>query len=139
MYQYGNVAVKYQNEKRYKRPDQPKPRTEKEKGTTQVEKRAVLPVFALSRGKVLVLFTVIIMLATLSLLMARATILTEKNFERQALEIQLRELEEMNAQLEGKIVELRSPERIITVAQNELGMTMKEDSVRILSRSSTGE
>ena len=138
MFQYGNVAVKYQNEKRYKRPVQKRTGLEKENSPKGNAKKRVLPAISLSKGKVLALFTVIIMLATLSLLMARAALLTEKNFERQALEVQLQKLEEANAQLEGEIVELSSPERILSVAK-QLGMTMKEDSVRILSRSSERE
>jgi len=134
MYQYGNVAYKYQNEKRYKRSVQSQSKHNKGQ-ETQAQVNVIPSSVSLSRGKLLILFAIVIVLAVLSLLMARSVILTEKNYDYLALEEKLHQLEENNTRLEEEIVNLRSPERILTFAEKELGMTMKEKSVKILSRS----
>lgn len=134
MYQYGNVAFKYQNERRYKRPNSIKSQQNlKTDNHSQIEVRP--SVLALSRGKLLVLFALIIVVAVLILLMARSVIITEINYDYLALEKELQQLQESNALLEAEIVELRSPDRILSLAEKELGMTMRENSVTIMSRS----
>ncbi len=134
MYQYGNVAFKYQNERRYKRPNTIQ--SQKNSKTDNHSQSELRPsILTLSRGKLLVLFAMIIVIAVLILLMARSVIITEINYDYLALEKELQQLQESNALLEAEIVELRSPDRILSLAEKELGMTMRENSVTIMSRS----
>ncbi|EGL82167.1 cell division protein FtsL [Caldalkalibacillus thermarum TA2.A1] len=134
MYQYGNVAVKYQNEKRNKHLSRQQHKQEP-KQPPQHQPHPQGQSLLSSREKMLYLFAVLIVIAALSLLMARGALLTEMNYELQALERELEQLEENNAKLEVEVIQLSSPERILAIAQNELGMDMRERTVKVLSRS----
>ncbi|GGK15635.1 hypothetical protein GCM10010965_05760 [Caldalkalibacillus thermarum] len=134
MYQYGNVAVKYQNEKRNKHLSRQQHKQEP-KQPSQHQPHPQGQSLLSSREKMLYLFAVLIVIAALSLLMARGALLTEMNYELQALERELEHLEENNAKLEVEVIQLSSPERILAIAQNELGMDMRERTVKVLSRS----
>ncbi|MDQ0339215.1 cell division protein FtsL [Caldalkalibacillus uzonensis] len=138
MYQYGNVAVKYQNENRNRRLNNQQKQQEPKQTSHHQSKTKGQSLLA-SREKMLSVFAVLIVIATLSLLMARGAMLSEMNYELQALERELEKLEETNAKLEVEVIQLSSPERILAIAQNELGMSMQERTVKILSKSREGD
>lgn len=124
MYQYGNVAVKYQNQNRMKQQNPPEGR--------QAPKRES---YSANRDKMIALFALLIIIAVLSLLMARGVLLSELNYELLALEEELVQLEEENAKLQVQVIQLSAPERILTIAEKELGMNLADArSVKILSK-----
>lgn len=159
MYQYGNVAVKYQNEKKEKRYSikpiqvkqpqkivqaQPKPQKMVEAQpkkqaikSPKVKKKSVrvthTDALFSRKEKMLYICTVIVAVAMLSLLLARGAMLAEMNYEIQVLEKESAETVAKNAQLELEVIALSSPDRIIDIAKNDLGMKMHEATLRVVT------
>lgn len=130
MYQYGNVAVQYQNEKK-KRP---------EKHREQRQQPKVAPVrHGISTGeKLLYILFIIIVVTVLSVLLTRYATISQLNYEAQYLEKESVKIEERNSTLQLEVASLSAPERIIAIAQEE-GMTLNKSTVRILSHPSVPE
>lgn len=130
MYQYGNVAVQYQNEKK-KRP---------EKHRKQSQQPKVAPVrHGISTGeKLLYILFIIIVVTVLSVLLTRYATISQLNYEAQYLEKESVKIEERNSTLQLEVASLSAPERIIAIAQEE-GMTLNKSTVRILSHPSVPE
>lgn len=130
MYQYGNVAVQYQNEKR----------RSPEIHRKQKQQPKAAPVrHGISAGeKMLYILVIIIVVAVLSVLLTRYATISQLNYESQYLEKESVKIEERNAILHLEVASLSSPERIIAIAQEE-GMTHNKSTVRILSHPSVPE
>ncbi|WP_082732413.1 cell division protein FtsL [Tepidibacillus decaturensis] len=60
--------------------------------------------------------------------------ISEYNYSIQNLEKSIAKTNEENDTLQLKIAELSAPERIIKIAQEELGMALNEEQVIILSK-----
>lgn len=130
MYQYGNVAVQYQNEKK-KRPEKYREKRQQPK---------VAPVrHGISTGeKLLYILFIIIVVTVLSVLLTRYATISQLNYEAQYLEKESVKIEERNSTLQLEVASLSAPERIIAIAQEE-GMTLDKSTVRILSHPSVPE
>jgi cell division protein FtsL len=137
LYQYGNVATEYQKEKR-KRPKkrellhQPHSHSSHPQEPLQHE-RASNEQLISSGEKLLYIICVIGVVVLLSLLLTRYATISQLNFEAQYLQKELTTVNEENSNLQLIVAEYSSPERIITFAKEELGMTEKHPPVKILS------
>lgn len=131
MYQYGNVAVQYQNHKRRKL--QPKRKQQKRPEHRPAPQKS--SGVGISTGeKVLYILTIFLVVAVLSALLTANASISQMNYEIQHLEREVALIEEQNANLQLEITALSSPDRIIDIATNELGMMMRDSTVRIMSR-----
>lgn len=135
MYQYGNVAVQYQKEK------QRKPTSNRNQQQHQNQQPQSNPVRSvISPGeKLLYIFSVVVIVAVLSLLLMRVATLSQYNYEIQSMERETAQIEERNSNLQLEVAALSAPERIIKLAQEESGMTLSESTVKILSNPSASE
>ncbi|WP_025028061.1 cell division protein FtsL [Caldalkalibacillus mannanilyticus] len=136
MYQYGNVAVQYQKEKKIRpkqrhsnQPPKQQPKPNKQQHVSSQRK-------ILSSGeKLLYIACIIGIVVLLSMLLSRYATITQLNYEIQALEKEVKTIEEVNMNLELIVAEYSSPERIRKVAQEELGMVEKNPNVKVLKPS----
>jgi cell division protein FtsL len=80
------------------------------------------------------LLAVVTVISVLALLLAQNAMITQVNYDVQSNEQDVAELQDKNAMLEMEIAELSSPERIIGIAEKELGMQSVESRVRVLSQ-----
>lgn len=124
MYQYGNVAAQYQNEKK-KRPEIRRQQRQQPK-TTPVRQ-------GISPGeKLMYILFILIVVAVLSVLLTRYATISQLNYEAQYLERESVKIEERNSTLQLEVASLSAPDRIIAIAQEE-GMTLNKSTVKILS------
>lgn len=128
VYQYGNVAVQYQNEKK-KRPEirsqqNPQPKT-------TPTRQGISP-----GEKLLYILFILIVVAVLSVLLTRYATISQLNYEAQYLERESIKIEERNSTLQLEVASLSAPDRIIAIAQED-GMTINKTTVKVLSNPST--
>lgn len=86
-----------------------------------------------SREKLLYLVVVIIVVALSVVVITGYAVIAESNYQLQKLSKSLEVLAQENTGLEIEINKLRAPERIMGIAQQELGMTLDNDRVIVLS------
>lgn len=137
MYQYGNVALKYQNRREkishlrvVDRQDQ----------QPQVEVRKEIVYYGISTGeKLLYIAALLLVVGCLSMILAGNAAISQLNYEIQFLEKEIAQINEMNAYLQLEVAELSSPERIIGIATTELGLNQEKSMVRILSNHREGK
>ncbi|HET7628796.1 MAG TPA: cell division protein FtsL [Bacillales bacterium] len=72
-------------------------------------------------------------LASVYLVSTYATVFT-LNEEIEQLQSDLKTQEKVNGELEQQVAKLSRPERIFSIAKNELGMTFKENSVKVIGK-----
>lgn len=139
MYQYGNVAVEYQKQnprlkKEKKATTQTKGNIGTEVGTKAKTKSAVATHSVSTLEKLLYVCLVGIVIASSTVILMANAQITEINYQVQKLESETIAIQEKNELLQLEVALLSSPERIMDIAINELGMVMKDSSVRIMSR-----
>jgi cell division protein FtsL len=128
VYQYGNVAIQYQNEKK-KRPEIRRQQSQQPKMAPARQ--------GISPGeKLLYILFILIVVAVLSVLLTRYATISQLNYEAQYLEKESIKIEERNSTLQLEVASLSAPDRIIAIAQEE-GMTLNKSTVKILSNPST--
>jgi cell division protein FtsL len=81
--------------------------------------------------KLLYLFSILIFVVVSGILVSRVTESYENNYKLQEIEFQIESLSEQNKTLQLKISELQSPERIMDIAQNQLGMVRSDSQVHL--------
>jgi|GEM_PF-2698164 len=133
MYQYGNVAVKYQKEKKIK----PKQRQvlnhqpiEQKNPVTKQVVHTQRKTFSTGE-KLLYIFSVIGAVILLSFILQGYSTISQLNYEVQSMEAELKTIHEQNTNLQLIVAEYSSPDRIITIAKRELGMTEKNPNVKV--------
>lgn len=137
MYQYGNVALKYQ--KRQKKMNHLRV-VEQSHIQPQVEVKKEIVYYGISAGeKVLYIAALLLVVGCLSVLLAGNAQISQLNYEIQFLEKEIAQINELNAYLQLEVAELSSPERIIGIATTELGLNQEKSTVRILSNHSTSK
>lgn len=135
MYQYGNVAVQYQNKKRRVRQTQLGHRPQ-----FQPEPKKETVYYGLSTGeKILYICAIFVFVSGLSILLASNATISQLNYEIQFLEKETANIEEMNSNLLLEVATLSSPDRIISIATSQLGLGQKDSTVRILSNNNKQE
>ncbi|HEU5139825.1 MAG TPA: cell division protein FtsL [Bacillales bacterium] len=116
-----NLAYKIQQQQRYV--EQPKPSPKK------MFKRKV------TKGeKVLWSFALIGLLAASVLLVSTYASVYALNSDIEQLQSKIDTQTKVNSELEQKVSKLSRPERIFNIAKNDLGMTIKEDSVKVIGK-----
>ena len=115
----GNLAYKYQEQAYYNR-----------KNKKSINKRN-MP----AGEKVFYIFSVIFVVIVSSFVISGYAQIAEYNYSIQKLENSITQLNKDNESLQREIAKLSSPERIITIAKEELGMTLDEEQVIVLSKS----
>lgn len=134
MYQYGNVALKYQTERKNKpKLNHPKKQEPKRQIRTNPNSNPRTSRFS-AMEKMIYLFSVIIISGALILIMNQSAALSQINFNMQSTERDIVQVQEKNNQLELEVLELRSPDRIMKIAKSELNMKVEESQVKILSQ-----
>jgi len=119
--QYGNLAVQIKQEQ-----------TLETKKKSKVEKVAVkygIPV----EEKLLYLLSVIMVVCISGFILSRYALISQFNYDIENTKEVINSMHEENSSLRLKIDELSKRERILDIAQRELGMTMKNSTVRVLS------
>ncbi|OEH84704.1 cell division protein FtsL [Desulfuribacillus stibiiarsenatis] len=85
--------------------------------------------------KLVVLVFLALSIAASGVLVSKYVIATELTYQKQELQKQIVSYQELNSQLEMKIAELSSPERVYEIAINDIGMmTAPPDKVKIIHR-----
>ncbi|OEF96080.1 cell division protein FtsL [Desulfuribacillus alkaliarsenatis] len=85
--------------------------------------------------KLIVLCLVALAVAASGVLVSKYVTASELNYQKQELQQQIATFKEVNTQLEMKIAELSSPERIYEIAVNDIGMsTASPENVKIVQR-----
>lgn len=123
MYQYGNVAFKY------KKKQQQVSGTQNRK---QPQHHPEPKRFS-ALEKLIYLLSVVFVIGVLGYILSLKATIAQINYEVQALERSKADIEERNAELQLQVAELSSPERILDIAINKLGLNIKETPVKILS------
>lgn len=111
----GNLAYK-QNEKKYV------------KRKTNIKKKTIP-----TKEKLYYLFSVIFVVVLASIVISGYAQISELNYSIQKSENSIEQINNDNEDLQIKIAELSSPERIINIAQNELGMSFDEERLIVLA------
>ncbi len=88
----------------------------------------------LVKEKLFYLFSVVFVVVMASIVISNYAQIVEYNYSIQNVEKSIYQLQEENDNLQLKIAELSSPERIIDIAQNKLGMTVAEERIIVLSQ-----
>ncbi len=86
-----------------------------------------------SREKLLYFVVVIIFVALSVTIITGFAVIAESNYQLQQLSQSIEVLAQENTYLDMEITKLRSPERIMGIAQQELGMTLDNDRIIVLS------
>ena len=98
--------------------------------TIKKVKKRVMP----AGEKIFYLFAVIFIAGLASVVISGYAQIAEYNYSIQKIKNSIVEINKYTDQLQIEIAELSSPERIIDIAQNKLGMTLNEKQVIVLSR-----
>lgn len=117
IYTNGNLAVKYY--------DNSISRTK----TKPYNNKAIIS----SKEKLFYLVSVIILAVLAGLVISGYAIISENNYKVQELKKNIIKINQENEMLELEIAELSSPDRILNIAQKDLGMTLNEDRIIVLS------
>lgn len=86
------------------------------------------------KEKVFYLFSVAFVVIMASIVISNYAQIVEYNYSIQKVEKSITQIVEENDSLQLKIAELSSPERILDIAQNKLGMTVEEERIVVLSQ-----
>jgi cell division protein FtsL len=120
--QYGNLAVQINQERQQQRVNQPRQ-------ATKVSVRYSIPL----EEKLLYLLSVIVIVCISGFILSRYALISQYNYEIENAKEAIIQTQEQNTSMKLKVDELSKRERILHIAQNELGMTMKNSTVRVLS------
>ncbi|WP_164984852.1 cell division protein FtsL [Ammoniphilus sp. CFH 90114] len=119
---YGNLAVQLNQERKQQRVSEPKQ-------TSKVSVRYSIPL----EEKLLYLLSVIVIVCISGFILSRYALISQYNYEIENTKQAMIQMQEQNSSLKLKVDELSKRERILDIAQRELGMTMKDSTVRVLS------
>jgi cell division protein FtsL len=120
----GNLAVSTQVGKNY--------RLQEKKQNKKVKIKHSIPL----KEKLFYLAIIFIIVAITALVIYRYAMISQLNYQILQLKQEWQQISEKNAQLSLQIHELSKRERIVEIAEKELGMTFKDSKVRILSKAS---
>lgn len=119
--QYGNLAVQIKQEQALE--------TKKKSKVEKVAVKYGIPV----EEKLLYLLSVIMVVCISGFILSRYALISQFNYDIENTKEVINSMHEENSSLRLKIDELSKRERILDIAQRELGMTMKNSTVRVLS------
>ena len=122
-HQYGNLAVKVNQQQ-----VQPK--------TKQATVKKPLPMQSYGmpiEEKLLYLLSVVVIVCISGFILSRYALISQMNYEIEKMKVTINQTQEDNSSLKLKVDELNKRERILKIAQEELGMTSKNSTVRVLS------
>jgi len=119
VYTNGNLALKYNNENK----------------RISTNKETLNQPTMVMGEKLFYLFCVLFIVSLASIVIAGYAQIAKYNYSIQQLESSIKQNYEQNDQLQLKIAELSSPDRIIEIAQNDLGMALNEQQVIVLAQS----
>lgn len=117
---YGNLAVQMNQQQ-----VQPKEKPKAKKTTS----RYGIPI----EEKLLYLLSVIVIVCISGFILSRYALISQINYEIEGMKEQIKLTQEQNTSLKLRVDELNKRERILKIAQEELGMTTKNSTVRVLS------
>lgn len=118
---YGNLAVKYQHDRVAQTRAGTKP-------------NAVIVHYGLPAAeKFLYLLSVMVIVCICIFILSRYSLISQYNYEIENTKGKIYSLQEQNSSLKLKKDELGKRERILDIAGRELGMTIKDSTVRVLS------
>ncbi|WP_167577582.1 cell division protein FtsL [Ammoniphilus sp. YIM 78166] len=120
--QYGNLAVQINREREQQRVNPPRQ-------AAKVSVRYSIPL----EEKLLYLLSVIVIVCISGFILSRYALISQYNYEIENTKEAIIQTQEQNTSMKLKVDELSKRERILQIAQNELGMTMKNSTVRVLS------
>jgi cell division protein FtsL len=106
-------------------------RTNQQSRNGVVKQKAVQKSTIPQAEKLLYLFSILIFVVVSGILVSRGTESYENNYKQQEIQSQIKSLSEQNKILQLKISELQAPERIMDIAQNQLGMIQSESQVHM--------
>ncbi len=86
-----------------------------------------------ARERLLYIVLVIIAIALSVAVITGYALITENNYQLQKITKEVEVLVQTNTNLQFEISKLRQPERILSIAQQELGMTLNDDRIIVLS------
>lgn len=90
--------------------------------------------------KLIVLIVLALAVAASGISVSRYVVAAELNYQKQELQSQILTYKEANTQIEMKIAELSSPERIYEIAINDIGMqSAPAQKVKIVQRAQVAE
>lgn len=119
---YGNLAVQMNQEKVQSHVKEPK-----QIGKTTV--RHSIPM----EEKLLYLLSVMVIVCISGFILSRYAFISQMNYKIENIKENTIKTQEENSSLKLKVDELSKRERILDIAQRELGMTTKNSTVRVLS------
>ena len=119
--QYGNLAVQLKQDQALG--------TKKKSKVEKVTVKYGIPV----EEKLLYLLSVIMVVCISGFILSRYALISQFNYDIENTKEVINSTHEENSSLRLKIDELSKRERILDIAQRELGMTMKNSTVRVLS------
>lgn len=96
--------------------------------TGEEKKKKTMPV----KEKLFYIFAVLFVVLLASIVISGYAQIAESNYEIQKLEKSISTINQNNEDLQRKIAELSSPDRILKLAQEKLGMTLNEDQIVVL-------
>lgn len=123
-HQYGNLAVQM-NQQPVQQRKQPQKQPNQRKGAS--------PYGIPMEEKLLYLLSVIVVVCVSGFILSRYAAISQMNYEIEEMKMTIQQTEELNASLKLKVDELSKRERILKIAQEELGMTSQNGAVRVLS------
>lgn len=118
---YGNLAVKMNQQRDAQQPVKQE--------VQKINVKYGIPV----EEKLLYLLSVIVIVCISGFILSRYSLISQYNYEIETGKESIKKMQEQNSSLKLKIDELNKRERILDIAQRELGMTNKNSSVRVLS------
>lgn len=119
---YGNLAVKLNQEKTQSR-------VIEQKQAVKTSVRHSIPM----EEKLLYLLSVMVIVCISGFILSRYAFISQMNYKIENIKENTVKTQEENSSLKLKVDELSKRERILEIAQRELGMTMKNSTVRVLS------
>ena len=119
---YGNLAVQLNQERVQHHAREPKQ-------AAKVTVRYGIPL----EEKLLYLLSVIVIVCISGFILSRYALISQYNYEIEKTKEATIQTQEQNSSLKLKVDELSKRERILEIAQKELGMTTKNSTVRVLS------
>ncbi|RKD24093.1 cell division protein FtsL [Ammoniphilus oxalaticus] len=119
-HQYGNLAVQLNQQQVQPRVEQPN------------RKEPVSPYGIPIDEKLLYLLSVIVIVCISGFILSRYALISQMNYEVEGMKVAINETQEQNSSLKLKVDELSKRERILKIAQEELGMTSNNSTVRVL-------
>jgi cell division protein FtsL len=120
---YGNLAVTMKQQER---------RTASPLANQKPKKQSVN--YGIStEEKILYLLGVIVIVCVSAFILSRYALISQYNYQIENMKEQITVVQEQNSTLQLKRDELSRRERILDIAQRELGMTSKDSTVHVLS------